>query len=208
VILLGHRGKRRVAIIVDASMVCCFGTTLTADGFAGATGPLSGRAFGPRCQTLRAFFSFAVENRVHPVGTSEKWNMAQVTKVRLVDDLDGGEADESVSFTIDGNALELDLSNENADKLRDIFAPYIAAARRGDRQPARRQQRMSTASAAPREAAGTIREWAVANGFTVSARGRISAEVMEAYKNRGVGDGAADSPGLPKVADPFKVSFN
>ena len=67
---------------------------------------------------------------------------------------------------------------------------------------------MSTASAAPREATGTIREWAVANGFTVSARGRISAEVMEAYKNRGAGDGAADNPGLPKVADPFKVSFN
>ena len=135
--------------------------------------------------------------------------MAQVTKVRLVDDLDGGEADESISFTVDGKALEIDLSNENADKLRDIFAPYIAAARRGDRQPARRQQRMSTASAAsPSEAAGTIREWAVANGFTVSARGRISAEVMEAYKNRDAGDGAADNPGLPKVADPFKVSFS
>ena len=57
--------------------------------------------------------------------------MAQVTKVRLVDDLDGGEADESISFTVDGKALEIDLSNENADKLRDIFAPYIAAAHVG-----------------------------------------------------------------------------
>ena len=43
-------------------------------------------------------------------------------------------------------------------------------------------------------ATATIREWAVANGFTVSARGRISAEVMEAYKNRGAGAGAADNP--------------
>jgi hypothetical protein len=145
---------------------------------------------------------------VYPVGTSEKWNMAQVTKVRLVDDLDGSEADESIFFTLDGKALEIDLSNENAEKLRDIFAPYIAAARRGDGQPARRPQRMSTASTAPREATGPIQEWAVANGFTVSARGRISAEVMEAYKNRGAGAGAADNPGLPKVADPFTVSFH
>ena len=104
-------------------------------------------------------------------------------------------------------ALEIDLSNDNAETLRGIFAPYIAAARRGDGQRARRPQLMSMASTAPREGAGPIREWAAANGFTVSARGRISAEVMQAYTNRGVGDGAAAKPGLPKVTDPFMVSF-
>ena len=81
--------------------------------------------------TLSAFFSFTMENRGHPRRLNEKWNMAQVTRVRLVDDLDGSEADESISFALDGLALEIDLSNDNADKLRDIFAPYIAAARRG-----------------------------------------------------------------------------
>ena len=163
--------------------------------------------FGSDGQTLRAFFSFTMENRVHPRRINEKWNMAQVTTVRLVDDLDGTEADESISFALDGLALEIDLSNDNAEKLRGIFAPYIAAARRGDGQRARRPQRMSVASTAPRADAGPIREWAAANGFTVSARGRISAEVMEAYTNRGAGDGAAAKPGLPKVADPFMVSF-
>ena len=163
--------------------------------------------FGSDCQTLRAFFSFNMENRGHPRRTNEKWNMAQVRTVRLVDDLDGGEAEESISFALDGVALEIDLSSDNAEKLRGIFAPYIAAARRGDGRRARRPQRLSTGSTAPREDAGPIREWAAVNGFTVSARGRISGEVLEAYTNPGAGGGAAAKAGLPKVTDPFMVSF-
>jgi hypothetical protein len=81
-----------------------------------------------------------MENRVHPRRINEKWNVAQVTTVRLVDDLDGTEADESISFALDGVALEIDLSNDNAEKLRDIFAPYIAAARSEGGQRARRPQ--------------------------------------------------------------------
>ena len=167
--------------------------------------------FGSDYQTLSAFFSFNMENRVHPRRINEKWNMAQVTEVRLVDDLDGTEADESISFALDGVALDIDLSNDNAEKLRGIFAPYIAAARRGDGRPTRTHPRTATASTAPREATVLIREWAAANGLTVAARGRISAEVLQAYESRGTGAGAADDaakkPGLPKVTDPFKVSF-
>jgi hypothetical protein len=66
---------------------------------------------------------------------------------------------------------------------------------------------LSTGSTASRAGAGPFREWAAADGFTVSARGRISGEVMEAYTNRGAGDGAAAKPGLPKVTDPFMVRF-
>ena len=62
--------------------------------------------------------------------------MAQVTKVRLVDDIDGSEADESVEFTLDGMSLEIDLSKDNAAKLRDILAPYVAAGRREPRRVA------------------------------------------------------------------------
>ena len=93
--------------------------------------------FGSDGQTLRVFFSFTMEIRVHPRRIDEKWNMAQVTRVRLVDDLDGSEADESISFALDGLALEIDLSNDNAEKLRGIFGPYIAAARREGGQRAR-----------------------------------------------------------------------
>jgi len=133
--------------------------------------------------------------------------MAQVTKVRLVDDIDGTEADESVEFTLDGMSLEIDLSKDNAAKLRDILAPYVAAGRRGDRRPARRQQRVErvpAAPAAPRESTGPIREWAAANGFTVSDRGRISAEVTEAYQKWG--EAKVEKPARPKIADPFQVT--
>jgi hypothetical protein len=140
---------------------------------------------------------FSVENRLHPPGTNEKWNMAQVTKVRLVDDLDGSDADESVSFTLDGKALEIDLSAANAERLREILAPYIAAARHGDRH----------------EPTGPIREWAAANGFEVSARGRISSQIMDAYQNRDADkngdarDAEVKKPARPVITDPFKVSF-
>jgi hypothetical protein len=153
------------------------------------------------------------ESAASPRGTNEKWNMAQVTKVRLVDDLDGSDADESVSFTLDGKALEIDLSAANAERLREILAPYIAAARHGDRQPVRRQQPVSAASAAPHEPTGPIREWAAANGFEVSARGRISSQIMDAYQNRDADkngdarDAEVKKPARPVITDPFKVSF-
>jgi Lsr2 len=133
--------------------------------------------------------------------------MAQVTKVRLIDDLDGSEADESVSFTLDGTALEIDLSAANAEKLREILAPYIAAARHGDRKPVRRRQPVSAASAAPPESTAPIREWAAANGFEVSGRGRVSGQVMDAYRNRGADDGKVEKPARPMITDPFTVSF-
>jgi len=56
--------------------------------------------------------------------------MAPVTQVRLIDDLDGGDADESVDFTVDNKRYQMDLSEKNAARLREILAPFIAAARR------------------------------------------------------------------------------
>jgi len=111
--------------------------------------------------------------------------MAPVTQVRLIDDLDGGDADESVDFTVDNKRYQMDLSEKNAARLREILAPFIAAARRpsGATTPTRRS---TTAARPSRAGAGTaaIREWASANGFEVSTRGRIAASVREAYENR------------------------
>ncbi|MBF6195803.1 Lsr2 family protein [Nocardia implantans] len=108
--------------------------------------------------------------------------MARKVVVTLVDDYDGkSQAEETVSFAVDGVAYEMDLSAENAGQLRGFFeqwVPYarkIGRARRGGRGGALR-------SATDREQATVIREWARKNGIDVSARGRISAEVVEAYK--------------------------
>lgn len=109
--------------------------------------------------------------------------MAQKTYVQLVDDLDGtelGEGEgETVSFAIDGTDYEIDLSRENADKLRGIIYDYSAKARKvsGGRRAARRSP-TSSSSTTP---AAEIRAWARDNGHDVPERGRVPSEVREAF---------------------------
>ena len=117
--------------------------------------------------------------------------MAQKVQVILVDDFDGGEADETISFALDGVSYEIDLSVDNAEKLRESFAGYVASARRvgGRSGGGTRTRRAASSGRAPARATGAegggttaeIREWARGNGFTVNERGRISANVLEAY---------------------------
>ena len=70
--------------------------------------------------------------------------MAQITQVRLVDDLDGGEAAESVSFSLDGKSYEIDLNEKHAAALRDAFAPFVGSARRAGGSAVGSRPRMST----------------------------------------------------------------
>ncbi|MGH3332552.1 MAG: histone-like nucleoid-structuring protein Lsr2 [Nocardioidaceae bacterium] len=101
--------------------------------------------------------------------------MAQKINVVLVDDMDGSGADETVSFGLDGTEYEIDLSQVNAAELRAALAPYVDAGRKvGGRR--RRSQRPS-GGPSPSE----IRQWARENGWDVPERGRVSAEVREAY---------------------------
>ena len=130
--------------------------------------------------------------------------MAQITQVRLVDDLDGGEAAESVSFSLDGRSYEIDLSEKHAAALRDAFAPFVGSARRAGGSAVasrpRTSARMSARAARPRAETAAIREWANANGLAVSARGRIPSTVLEAYQNRGNTAVAAAVVAEPVVA--------
>jgi hypothetical protein len=59
--------------------------------------------------------------------------MAQTVIVQLTDDIDGGEADETVTFALNGRTYEIDLSTKNADRLREAFAPFIEKARKSGR---------------------------------------------------------------------------
>jgi hypothetical protein len=104
--------------------------------------------------------------------------MAQRVNIILEDDIDGSEADETVSFALDGATYEIDLSSANAAQLRDSLATYIGHARRaGGRRGAGRP---ATRAAGKRDLAD-VRQWARKNGHTVSERGRISAEIQAAY---------------------------
>jgi hypothetical protein len=113
--------------------------------------------------------------------------VAQKVQVVLVDDLDGGEAEETVSFALDGVSYEIDLSGANAAKLRDAFAAYVGSARRvGGRassgRGAARRQTAPRAAASSGNRTAEIREWARSNGHKVNERGRIPASIVEAYE--------------------------
>jgi hypothetical protein len=114
-------------------------------------------------------------------------SMAKKIIHQLVDDLDGTVlepgAGETVLFSLDGRAYEIDLTDANAAALRDTFAGYIAAGRSVGRDSsvarAGAPRRRSVRSSASENA--TVRSWANQNGFTVSERGRIPASVQLAY---------------------------
>ncbi|WP_341716077.1 Lsr2 family protein [Micromonospora sp. FIMYZ51] len=115
--------------------------------------------------------------------------MARKVITVLTDDLDGGKADRTVEFSLDGVAYTIDVSDENAGVLRKSLDPFINAGRRLGRGgvDTARNPRRTTGPATPgmnREQNRAIREWAVSNGYKISERGRIPVEVVEAYKNR------------------------
>ncbi len=101
-------------------------------------------------------------------------------QVILEDDIDGGPAEETVTFGLDGATYEIDLNESNAAALRDALAAYVGAGRRsGGRRSTGRRKSTGTGGSST---TSQIREWAKANGYDVSERGRISADVKEAYE--------------------------
>jgi len=115
--------------------------------------------------------------------------MARKVITVLTDDLDGGEADRTVEFGLDGVSYTIDLSEKNAGKLRKALDPYLAAGTRIGRGgiDGRRAGRRAGAAAptrTDRDQNKAIREWATKNGYEVSERGRIPASVVKAYNER------------------------
>lgn len=105
--------------------------------------------------------------------------MAQRVNITLVDDIDGSDATETVSFGLDGTTYEIDLNDGNAAALRDALSGYVGHARKV--ASGRRARRTSSGSSSSSSNTKDVREWARANGHEVSDRGRISADVQQAY---------------------------
>ena len=117
--------------------------------------------------------------------------MATMTTVTLVDDLDGSEASESVSFALDGASYEIDLNEKNAASCATrspvtspapVGSTARVAARGRPRHGQGREGRAGARTAPDREQTAAIREWARANGHEVSERGRLSASVLAAFE--------------------------
>jgi hypothetical protein len=108
----------------------------------------------------------------------------------LIDDLDGSEGDQTVTYTVDGQEYEIDLSEKNAQRFRDALAPFIEKSRPVERQtfiptPTRgggtRRKSSSGGGRSGRSDLGDIRAWAESQGMQVSSRGRIKKEIIDAY---------------------------
>jgi hypothetical protein len=104
--------------------------------------------------------------------------MAQQTLIHYVDDLDGTAADGPVKFGLDGRDYEIDLSDGNAQRLRDALAPYVGAARKLGKAA-------KAAKAPPRNPeTAAIRDWCREQGLQIKDRGRIPEEYVIRYNNR------------------------
>ncbi len=100
--------------------------------------------------------------------------MAQ--RLQLIDDIDGTNASETVAFSLDGVNYEIDLNESHASELRSTIEAWINNARRvGGRRTISKAATSAGSSA-------DMRNWAIENGFQVSSRGRVSAEIREAYE--------------------------
>lgn len=102
------------------------------------------------------------------------------TIVELTDDFDGGKADRTVAFSLNGTNYEIDLSKKNANAFEKVLKPYVDAARQV--KPTRRSSSSRTsARRSPSRDLAAVRAWARDNGYEVSDRGRVPTSVLEAY---------------------------
>ncbi|MDV7102061.1 Lsr2 family protein [Gordonia amicalis] len=116
--------------------------------------------------------------------------MSRIQTVTVVDDLDGRELDpeeaHTVAWTWLGVDYELDVSPANLDKIEEgkvtVAKLLTASTRVGGRRQVRGSSKRNGASNASSSQNAQIREWATANGFEVSPRGRIARDVVEAYE--------------------------
>jgi hypothetical protein len=151
--------------------------------------------------------------------------LARQVQTMLVDDLDGSEAAETVVFSVAGQDYEIDLSEVHAEQLREAVGPFVRAGRRlsGGRGRGGTTPAPAVSRGRSRGQTAVIREWAQANGFEVSSRGRIPAAVLDAYEQRAItntgttraadelAEQSAEPVGKPKrartvvVADPFSL---
>jgi hypothetical protein len=108
--------------------------------------------------------------------------MAQKVQTLLIDDLDGGEAEGTVRFGLDGAEYEIDLSAKNEEALRKALGRYVDVARRAPSGPQRRPGRSGRRASASGLNTTEVREWAKSQGIDVKDRGRVPSELLVKFK--------------------------
>jgi hypothetical protein len=110
--------------------------------------------------------------------------VARKVQVHLLDDIDGGKADETLKFALDGTNYEIDLSTKHAERLRKSVDKFVQAARRVGRGPvaAAGRARSGTSARSDRVQNQAIRDWAKRRGIALNERGRIPRTIIEQYE--------------------------
>lgn len=107
--------------------------------------------------------------------------MAERTLVELVDDLDGGKAEETIRFAVDGKAFVIDLSKKNAMAMRKALDPYTKAARAAGGTRSNGPKRVMNLRWSKAQY-GQARAWALKKGKELPSRGRLSNALMEEWE--------------------------
>jgi hypothetical protein len=109
--------------------------------------------------------------------------VAQKIQTLFIDDIDGGEAEGTVRFALDGAEYEIDLSSRHSEELRSALGKYVTHARKVG-GAARRAGRAAGRSAKANGAVNTteIRNWARENGYDIKDRGRVPADLVAKYQ--------------------------
>ena len=112
--------------------------------------------------------------------------MAQKVQTILIDDIDSSEAQETVTFSLDGKDYEIDLTTAHATELRDSLAKFVDASRKigrnGQTAGAKRSGRKAPVAADATPNPAEVREWAKSQGIEVSDRGRVANELVVKFQ--------------------------
>ena len=109
--------------------------------------------------------------------------MAQKVSIEYIDDIDGsplGDNGETIEFGFEGKNYQIDLNEKHARKFREAMAEYVENGTRvtGRKSSGRSAQKTSSVDNK------AVREWARLEGYEISDRGRIPAEIIDAYNAR------------------------
>jgi hypothetical protein len=107
--------------------------------------------------------------------------MAQKIQTLFIDDIDGGEAEGTVRFGLDGADYEIDLSTTHSDALHKALQTYIAHARKVS-GATRRSARSGSRRGSSGVDTTAVRAWAKENGYDIKERGRVPADVLAKYR--------------------------
>jgi hypothetical protein len=107
--------------------------------------------------------------------------MAQKIVTIYTDDLTGEESEEAAThvFSLDGVGYEVDLGPDSYEQLLEALSPFMKAGRKAGRVKGKAARRQAVSARADDTA--QVREWAKEQGYEVAARGRVPAEIREAY---------------------------